>query len=65
MPVGPLPLRSVKMRLQAAGLTEASQKDCTVKFVKQSGTLILAAIVPKHQAIAVGTLRSILRQHCA
>lgn len=51
------------MRLQAGGFSEASQKDCTVKFVKQSGTLILAAIVPKHQALAVGTLRSILRQH--
>ncbi len=62
MPLRPLSFREVKSRLEAAGFTEASQKGSHVKFIRQSGHIIVTTIVPKHPEIAIGTLRSILRQ---
>ncbi|MYA44306.1 MAG: type II toxin-antitoxin system HicA family toxin [Gemmatimonadetes bacterium] len=39
-----------------------SQKGSHVKFARSDGSSIRTAIVPRHREIAVGTLRSILRQ---
>ena len=57
-----LPYREVKRRLEAAGFIESTQKGSHVKFVKRAGNDTLTAIVPRHRAVAAGTLRSILRQ---
>ena len=62
MPLKPLSFREVKKRLEAFGFSVVSQKGSHVKFVATSGGIVLTAIVPKHDEIAIGTLRSILRQ---
>ena len=62
MPLRPLPFREVSRRLRAAGFIQTSQRGSHVKFVKETGPDIRTAIVPQHTEIAVGTLRSILRQ---
>lgn len=62
MPLRPLPYREVRRRLEAAGFVETSQKGSHVKFVRRDDEVTLTAIVPRHGEIAVGTLRSILRQ---
>ena len=62
MPLRPLPYREVKRRLETAGFAEVSQRGSHVKFVKYSGDAVYTAIVPRHREIAVGTLRSVLRQ---
>lgn len=62
MPLRELSYREVKRKLEASGFHEATQKGSHVKFVKQSESDILTAIVPRHRVVAVGTLRSILRQ---
>jgi predicted RNA binding protein YcfA (HicA-like mRNA interferase family) len=58
----PLPYRVVKRKLEAAGFEERLGKGSHRKFVKIVGSHIITAVVPKHREIAVGTLRSILRQ---
>jgi predicted RNA binding protein YcfA (HicA-like mRNA interferase family) len=60
--LNPLPFREVKRRLEAAGFAEASQRGSHVKFVRRTGEMADTAIVPRHAEIAIGTLRSILRQ---
>jgi predicted RNA binding protein YcfA (HicA-like mRNA interferase family) len=62
MPLRPLSFREVKRRLEAAGFVALSQRGSHVKFVKRDGDHTLTTIVPQHAEIAVGTLRSILRQ---
>ena len=62
MPLRPMPFREVKRRLEEAGFTEASQSGSHVKFVKRSRDEVRTAIVPRHREVAIGTLRSILRQ---
>jgi len=62
MPLKPLPFREVKRRLEAAGFVETSSKGSHVKFVWRSEEGVRVAIVPRHREVAVGTLRSILRQ---
>ena len=57
----PLPYREVKRKL-AAGFTEVSQRGSHVKFVKQTLTGQVVAVVPKHWEVATGTLRTVLRQ---
>jgi predicted RNA binding protein YcfA (HicA-like mRNA interferase family) len=52
----------VKRKLQAAGFVEVSQKGSHVKFAKETGEGRLTATVPAHREVAIGTLRSILRQ---
>jgi predicted RNA binding protein YcfA (HicA-like mRNA interferase family) len=61
-PIRPLPNREVARRLAAAGFAAAGQKGSHVKFVKATDESVLTAIVPRHREVAVGTLRSILRQ---
>ena len=58
----PLPFREVKRKLEAAGFTEAGQTGSHMKFAKTTAAGTRTAIVPKHQEIAAGTIRSILRQ---
>jgi predicted RNA binding protein YcfA (HicA-like mRNA interferase family) len=62
VPLRPLPYREVKRRLEAAGFTVVRQKGSHVKFARSTTEGIRTAIVPEHGEIAVGTLRSILRQ---
>ena len=62
MPLRPLPYREVRRRLQAASFAEVDQSGSHAKFVKYAEEGVLTAIVPRHREIAVGTLRSILRQ---
>ena len=62
MPLRPLPFREVKRKLEAAGFTEQSQRGSHIKFVKRADDGVCTAVVPRHREVAVGTLRSILRQ---
>jgi predicted RNA binding protein YcfA (HicA-like mRNA interferase family) len=62
VPLRPLPYREVKRKLLAAGFQEVSQKGSHVKFAKATDDGLRTAIVPHHTEVAVGTLRSILRQ---
>jgi len=62
VPLRPLPYRQVKRKLEAAGFMQVSQKGSYVKFVKHADAGTRTAIVPRHREVAVGTLRSILRQ---
>ncbi len=62
MPLRPLPFTVVRSRLEAAGFVLVSQRGSHVKFAKHTEAGLRTVIVPRHQEIAVGTLRSILRQ---
>ena len=62
MPLRPLPYREVKRKLEAAGFAEVSRRGSHVKFAHRTDQGTRTAIVPEHREIAVGTLRSILRQ---
>ena len=62
MPLRTIPFREVKRKLEAMGFTEQSQRGSHVKFVKNSSEGVRTAVVPRHREVAVGTLRSILRQ---
>jgi predicted RNA binding protein YcfA (HicA-like mRNA interferase family) len=62
VPLRPLPYRKVRRKLEAAGFMQISQKGSHVKFVKHADEGTRTAIVPRHREVAVGTLRSILRQ---
>lgn len=61
-PLRPLPYREVKRRLEAVGFRFHSQRGSHAKFVREENDGIRVVIVPVHKEIAVGTLRSILRQ---
>jgi predicted RNA binding protein YcfA (HicA-like mRNA interferase family) len=61
-PLRPLPYRTVKRKLTAAGFEERLGRGSHRKFVKFTKEGVITAIVPEHREIAVGTLRSILRQ---
>ena len=62
MPLNPLPYRVVKQKLETAGFTEVGQRGSHVKFVRETADSRRTAVVPRHREVAVGTLRSILRQ---
>ncbi len=63
MPLRRTPYREVKRKLEAAGFkAPSSGRGSHFKFVKVTEAGTLTAIVPKHREVAVGTLRSILRQ---
>jgi predicted RNA binding protein YcfA (HicA-like mRNA interferase family) len=62
VPLKPLPFREVQRKLEAAGFRQYSQKGSHVKFTKDVDGGLLVVIVPHHREVAVGTLRSILRQ---
>ena len=58
----PLPFCEVKRKLEAAGFKEAGQTGSHLKFARTTAAGTRTATVPKHQEVAPGTLRSILRQ---
>lgn len=58
----PLPYREVKRKLEAAGFQEAGQTGSHVKFAKTTDAGTRTATVPRHNEVAAGTIRSILRQ---
>ena len=58
----PLPYRIVKKKLKAAGFEGRPGRGSHRKFVKFAKDGVVTAVVPEHREIAVGTLRSILRQ---
>ena len=62
MPLKPLPYRIVKKKLEAAGFEERPARGSHRKFVKFTSEGVITAVVPQHREIAIGTLRSILRQ---
>lgn len=62
MPLRPLSYVEVERRLLAAGFSKRSQKGSHVKFVRELPGEVRTVIVPNHREIAIGTLRSILRQ---
>jgi predicted RNA binding protein YcfA (HicA-like mRNA interferase family) len=62
VPLRPLPYREVKRKLEAAGYAQVSQKGSHVKFIRQTDEGTRTAIVPRHREVAIGTLRSIMRQ---
>ncbi len=62
MPLSPLPYREVARKLEAAGFVAIAQKGSHIKFVKYDGQGTRTVIVPRHREVAVGTLRSIVRQ---
>jgi predicted RNA binding protein YcfA (HicA-like mRNA interferase family) len=62
MPLRPLPFRQVDRRLRAAGFVPATVHGSHVKYIREAAGHVLVVIVPRHREIAVGTLRSIVRQ---
>jgi len=62
VPLRPLPYREVKRRLEAAGFVQVGQRGSHIKFAKETAAGLRTVIVPHHREIAVGTLRSVLRQ---
>jgi len=62
VPLKSLPYREVRRRLVAMGFVEVSRKGSHVKFTKETAAGTITVIVPHHREVAVGTLRSILRQ---
>jgi predicted RNA binding protein YcfA (HicA-like mRNA interferase family) len=54
--------RELVGKLLAAGFAIVGQRGSHVKFGKQQGPAYLTVTVPRHREIAIGTLRSILRQ---
>lgn len=62
MPRRNLTFREIRRRLIAADWNEVGTTGSHVKFAKRTSAGIRTAIVPKHREVAVGTLRSILRQ---
>lgn len=61
-PTRPLAYREIARRLGSAGFSEGTRKGSHVKFVKETNDGVLTAIVPRHREVAIGILRSILRQ---
>ena len=62
MPPRRLPYREVRRRLLAAGFEVVRQRGSHVKCGKRTPDGYRTVIVPRHDEIAVGTLRSVLRQ---
>jgi len=62
MPLKPLPFRTVRGKLLAAGFAEVGQEGSHVKFAKRTHDGIVTTVVPRHSEVVVGTLRSVLRQ---
>jgi predicted RNA binding protein YcfA (HicA-like mRNA interferase family) len=62
VPPRPLPYREVKRKLESVGFAEVSQRGSHVKFTRQTLPGLQVVIVPRHREVALGTLRSVLRQ---
>jgi len=62
MPLRPLSYLQVERRLRAAGFVPVATHGSHVKFLRETARGSRAVIVPHHREIAIGTLRSIVRQ---
>jgi predicted RNA binding protein YcfA (HicA-like mRNA interferase family) len=62
MPLRPLPYREVERRLKAAGFVAVASHGSHIKFLRETTAETRIVIVPRHREIAIGTLRSIIRQ---
>jgi len=62
MPLRPLSYRDVRRKLLAAGFSEVGSRGSHVKFIRRAAREDVVVIVPRHPQVAVGTLRSIVRQ---
>lgn len=62
MPPRRLPFREVVRKLTAAGFAVVSQRGSHVKLRKLGKDATRTTVVPRHDEIAVGLLRAILRQ---
>ena len=62
MPLRPLYYRQVERRLKAAGFVPVATHGSHVKFLRETTAETRVVIVPRHREIAIGTLRSIIRQ---
>jgi len=62
MPLRPLSYRDVRRKLLAAGFSEVGSRGSHVKFIRRAARGDVVVIVPRHPQVAVGTLRSIVRQ---
>jgi predicted RNA binding protein YcfA (HicA-like mRNA interferase family) len=62
VPLKPLPYREIKRKLEAVGFTAVTQKGSHVKFVRESEEGRRTTTVPNHKEVAIGTIRSVLRQ---
>jgi len=62
MPLRPLSYRQVERRLRAAGFAPVATHGSHVKFLRGTAQGSRSVIVPHHREIAIGTLRSIIRQ---
>ncbi len=58
----PLSFREVNRKLLKAGFVEVGQTGSHIKFAKMTAEGTRTTTVPRHQEVASGTLRSILRQ---
>ena len=58
----PLPFREVRRRLEAPGFRQVTQTGSHVKLVRRAENRELVTIVPRHQVVAAGTIRSIFSQ---
>ena len=58
----PLPFAEVRRKRLAAGFSIVGQRGSHVKFAKETAEGLRTAVVPHHREVAVGTLRSALRQ---
>lgn len=62
MPLRPLSFADVRRKLERVGFEIVGQQGSHVKFARTSEEGTRTAIVPRHREVAVGTIRSILRQ---
>ena len=62
MPLSPLRYREVERRLRDAGFRPIAAHGSHVKFIRETTAETRVVIVPRHREIAIGTLRSIIRQ---
>ena len=62
MPLRPLSYRVVRRKLLGAGFSEIGTKGGHTKSVRGHAHAAVVGFVPRHQQIAVGTLRSIIPQ---
>ena len=62
MPLSPLSYRQVERRLRAAGFRPEATRGSHVKFVGETAEGTRVVIVLHRREIAIGTLRSIVRQ---
>lgn len=61
-PLRPHTFREVERKLLRMGFEPVGQRGSHVKFSKADEAGVRTVIVPQHREVAVGTLRSIMRQ---